>query len=204
MPGPPPAPNEPHFVCPHADCQVDSTMTWWSVYVGHNKEHDKQARRAHCHTCMESSYWIGDQMVWPAPLLGDQASVDLPADVLELYNEARVVVSASPRAAAALLRLAVERLVVHLGEETGKLHVRIGRLKKRGDITRRTIDALDAVRITGNAAVHEGQIDPVGDDDLPIALLLFQVVNRIAEDTIGMGRRVTELGRGKLRPPDDQ
>lgn len=160
---------------------------------------DAAIRRSTCQTCAKHGYWVNESLVWPALRLGDPSSPYLPDDVREVYEEARSVVAHSPRAAAALLRLAVERLATELGETEGTLNARIGRLAKNGDITRTTIDALDAVRLTGNNAVHEGQIDPNGNDDLKVALLLFQIVNRIADDTIGMQRTVEELVGDKRR-----
>lgn len=188
-----------HFVCPHPECQVDAQQAWHLMKDQGNKE-DTAVKRAKCGTCGKYSYWVDEQLAWPAIRLGDQASDALPDDVREVYNEARDVVAHSPRAAAALLRLGVERLVSHLGETSGRLDERIGRLADAGDITRRTVDALDAVRLTGNNAVHEGQIDPEGGDDRDVALLLFQIVNRIADDTIGMKREVEKLGGGKRKP----
>lgn len=195
MAGPPPTFDAPHFTCPHETCQVDANMRWVTM-KDQNNHGDPRIRRALCNTCGQPNYWVDEELVWPAALLGDQASEDLPGDVLAIYSEARTVVPHSARAAAALLRLAIEHLVTALGEEGGTLNERIGRLAERGDINKRTIAALDAVRITGNKAVHEGQIDPAGGDDLEVALQLFSLVNRIAEQTLGMDRTARQLGGG--------
>jgi hypothetical protein len=142
--------------------------------------------RATCRSCGEHSYWVDEQLAWPRPQFGSPPSDDLQGELRDLYEEARDVAARSPRSAAALLRLLVERLVTELGETEGQLFERIGRLAARGEITRRTVDALDAVRVAGNGAVHAGQIDPEGLDDHEAVLLLFSIVNTLIETAISL------------------
>ncbi|MDP9336636.1 MAG: DUF4145 domain-containing protein, partial [Actinomycetota bacterium] len=87
----------------------------------------------------------------------------------------------------------VDNLVTELGETTGKLDDRIERLARSGDLSKRTVNALDAVRLTGNSAVHAGQIEPAGDDDERVVHLLFTIVNSIVEDTRTLPRQIDEL-----------
>lgn len=201
--GTPPAFKAPVFTCPDPTCQVLAQHAWVSMqYERHGtRVTDQRVFRSECLQCSSPAYWIDEELAWPAPLLGDPASDSLPEQVRELYGEARTVVAYSPRAAAALLRLAVERLVAELGEMKGKLDDRIDRLHKSGELNKGIVDALDAVRVTGNKAVHEGQIDPAAGDDLGVALLLFRIVNRIADDTLGMRSDIDDLLGDKKRPP---
>lgn len=119
--------------------------------------------------------------------------------MLELYNEARLVAPISLRSAAALLRLVVDKLVAHLGARKGTLDARIGELAGKGEITTRTVDGLDAVRLTGNSALHAGQIDPEGGDGRDVVLLLFSIVNATVENAITLPRRTAELVGDKQR-----
>jgi hypothetical protein len=107
----------------------------------------------------------------------------MPDDVKDDFNEARQVVNDSPRAAAALLRLAMERLAQQLtGEDNRTLHNMIGDLVEEGRIDERVQMALDSVRVTGNESVHPGELDM--RDDRETALRLFELVNIIVELTI--------------------
>ena len=54
-------------------------------------------------------------LVWPAIRRGPNPNADLPNDVRKDYEEARAILEHSPRAAAALLRLALQRLMNELG-----------------------------------------------------------------------------------------
>lgn len=62
---------------------------------------------------------IDDEYVYPE-IIGIEANADMPEAVKALYNEAAIIYNKSPRAACALLRLAVERLCNELGE-TGSI-----------------------------------------------------------------------------------
>ena len=81
----------------------------------------------------------------------------MPNSVKQLYNEAALISNKSPRAACALLRLAVDKLCLELGETDRDINKNIGALVKRG-LSQDVQQALDIVRVVGNKAVHPGQI----------------------------------------------
>ena len=72
---------------------------------------------AKCSHCADVSIWKNSRMIFPMTGNVEQANADLPKDVLKDYNEAKDIVNISPRGAAALLRLAVQKLCVHFGEK---------------------------------------------------------------------------------------
>lgn len=88
-------------------------------------------------------------MIFPSGSNIPMPHTDMSESVKEIYTEARDIAWKSPRAAAALLRLALEKLTEELGETEWALNTRIGNLKKKW-LPERAIQALDIVRITAN------------------------------------------------------
>ena len=114
----------------------------------------------------------------------------MPTDAKEDYLEARSIVALSPRAACALLRLALQRLMPALGEKSGDLNTDIGSLVQKGldpDVQK----ALDVLRVIGNNAVHPGEIDL--SDDADTAAALFGVLNFIVEQRIERPQKLQTL-----------
>jgi hypothetical protein len=134
-----------------------------------------------CFNCNELCLWMYDQLIWPRRLGGPQPNLDMPPDVRRDYEEASGILDASPRGAAALLRLAVQKLCKELGESGKNINDDIASLVRKG-LDARVQKALDAVRVIGNNAVHPGQIDL--RDDRPTAESLFGLVNLICEKMI--------------------
>lgn len=115
---------------------------------------------------------------------------DLSEEIKEDYMEARSILSRSPRGAAALLRLGIQKLCKHLGEPGKDINTDIASLVKKG--LRPSIQkALDIVRVTGNESVHPGVLDM--KDNQEVALKLFELVNLIADVMISEPKRVDEL-----------
>ena len=125
-------------------------------------------------------------MIYPEVAV-EQASADLPTDVTRDYSEASSVLQKSPRSAAALLRLAVQKLCVSLGEKGHDLNTDIGNLVKKG-LPIKVQQALDVVRVIGNNAVHPGQLDL--KDDRETATSLFRLINLITEKMVAEPREI--------------
>lgn len=117
----------------------------------------------------------------------------MPEEIKGDFFEAREIVGASPRSAAALLRLAIQKLIWYLGEGGEIIDEGIENLKKKG-LDVKFQRALDSVRMTGEGAVPPGLIDP--QDDARVAFLLFELLNLIVDALIAQPRKVDEiLGR---------
>jgi hypothetical protein len=135
-----------------------------------------------CHACQAVALWLGVSLIHPRICTAPVASPDLPEDIRVDVEEARKVFNDSPRASAALLRLAIEKLCNQLtGKPEFNLNKKIGLLVEDG-LHPSTQQALDAVRVIGNEAVHPGQMDL--NDDRNTALSLFNLVNLIVQDTV--------------------
>jgi hypothetical protein len=117
-------------------------------------------------------------------------NADLPADVRHDYEEAARVFAISPRSSAALLRLCLQKLCKHLGEEGKNINIDIASLVAKG-LDVRIQQALDIVRVIGNNAVHPGQLDL--KDDREIAEKLFGLINLIADRMISQPKHIDAM-----------
>jgi hypothetical protein len=126
-------------------------------------------------------------MLFPSTKSGVVPNPDLPDDIIKDFEEAREIVNASPRGAAALLRLCIQKLCVHLGENGKSIDADIGSLVKKG-LDPLIQQSLDVVRVIGNEAVHPGELDL--KDDRETAATIFQIVNTIADQLITVPKNV--------------
>lgn len=144
-----------------------------------------------CLVCKKVAVWVGGKIRFPiANAEVPEPNEDLPADIRRDYVEAGEVVLASPRSAAALLRLAIQKLCSRLLERDGAINEMIGDLVRRG-LSPMVQRALDVVRVIGNEAVHPGELDL--RDDQETAMQLFGLVNLIAEAMITQPKHVMAL-----------
>jgi hypothetical protein len=140
--------------------------------------HLKASVCSHCH---EWLYWFDDRIIVPDVSTAPAANEDLADDIKADYQEAASIASKSPRGAAALLRLCIQKLCKQLGEKGRNIDDDIAALVKKGlDI--QIQQALDTVRVIGNEAVHPGEMDL--RDDPELAGHLFELVNLIADQMI--------------------
>jgi len=186
------------FNCPH--CGAFAHMRWLSqntlVYY-----------QAICDHCKEYSLWrvtkINDSgvnngsmvsigtMLYPdfgsAPLPAE----DMPEDVKKDYEEAARIFIKSPRGAAALLRLGLQKLCIHLGEKGKNINDDIRSLVEKGVFSGQVVKVADTLRITGNDAVHPGQIS---DEDFDRAAgKMFDLINFIVKKAITEPKELDEL-----------
>jgi hypothetical protein len=113
----------------------------------------------------------------------------MPPEVRIDYDEAARTYTKSPRGAAALLRLAIQKLMVHLGRPGKSINDDIAALVSDG-LPSQIQQALDVVRVTGNSAVHPGQLDA---NDPEVAAQLFPLLNVIVEYRISLPTRIEEM-----------
>ncbi|WP_319519901.1 DUF4145 domain-containing protein [uncultured Martelella sp.] len=143
-----------------------------------------------CHHCGGVSVWKYDAMLYPSEQ-EIAPNTDLPEPIKRTFIEASRCLSASPRASAALSRLALQELCIELGcNPKKKLDAQIGELVSRG-LPDKIQKMLDGVRVVGNNAVHPGQLDL--RDDRQIAKFLLVCINRIVEKMITEVREAEEL-----------
>ena len=120
------------------------------------------------------------------------ANEDMPGDVQKIYGEAAAVANKSSRAAAALLRLALQELCKSLKCEGDNLQKQIERLAESGKVSSDVIKAADIVRLVGNDAVHPNRVGIDIENDPGIVPVLFWFINLIAEKLISEPKRTKE------------
>ncbi len=140
-----------------------------------------------CYACNRVSVWIHNRLVHPASYDAPASNAETPGDVLLDYNEAAAIAGMSPRGAAALLRLAIQKLMPHLGEKGDNLNADIAALVAKG-MDPRIQQSLDIVRVIGNNAVHPGQVDL--NDDPKVVGTLFNLVNLIVDSMIAQPKHI--------------
>lgn len=143
-----------------------------------------------CYECSKVAVWVHDKIVFPPEKGGVNPNNDLPEEVITDFEEARSILNLSPRGAAALLRLAIQKLCKHLGEKGQKIDDDIASMVSKG-LNPLIQKSLDIVRVIGNEAVHPGVIDI--KDDRDTANELFGLINLIADQMITNPKHVNEL-----------
>jgi Domain of unknown function (DUF4145) len=142
-----------------------------------------------CYSCGDFATWLGNN-VFPRKNFEILINEDMPTDARADFEEATAIVDASPRGAAALLRLSIQKICIFLGEKGNNLNEDIGNLVGKG-LSDKIQKALDAVRVIGNNAVHPGTIDM--SDDRQTAATLFKLVNFIAEAMISQPKQIDQV-----------
>lgn len=185
------------FNCPL--CGVYAKMDWSSnernIYI-----------KACCQHCQKNSLWrvteyqnvsygiispLKAEMLYPDFGFAPLPDTDMPEDVKTDYEEAARIVSKSPRGAAALLRLALQKLCKHLGEPGENINTDIRSLVAKGIFSPQVTKVADTLRITGNNAVHPAQI--VDEDFDRVAEKMFDLINFIVKKAITEPKELDEL-----------
>jgi hypothetical protein len=143
-----------------------------------------------CYSCECIAIWHADSIIYPQHQIVIAPNDDMPDNVKGDFVEANEIVDKSPKGAAALLRLCIQKLMPHLGEKGENLNDDIASLVRKG-LDGRIQKALDVVRVIGNNAVHPGQINL--SDDKAIASKLFGLVNVIVESQITRLKHIDEI-----------
>lgn len=208
----PPRTRLEKFTCPH--CGAISAQLWGAMLAGDNiskvanlpaltagclrgSNHWREiiGSNGHwiiscCENCENICIWKDEKMIYPDTIVVDEPNEDLPEDIKNDYREAASILNKSPRGAAALLRLCVQKLCKYLGKKGKNLNDDIGELAKEG-LPEKTVKAMDILRVTGNNYVHPGKLDT--DDDAKVATDLFKLLNFIAYKMITEPKEIDSL-----------
>ncbi|MCY4378409.1 MAG: DUF4145 domain-containing protein [Candidatus Dadabacteria bacterium] len=171
-------------------CNVKANQGWYEAYYYVNTLHPIEINGnsvgvSLCSHCLQATFWLSEKIIYPSVQIFPPPNNDLGDDIKEVYDEAAVIAEKSPRAACALLRLAIEMLLKQLGE-TGTLNEGIKNLVKKG-LNPQIQQSLDILRVTGNNAIHPGKIDFAETADVRV---LFELINVIADTLITQPKRI--------------
>lgn len=196
------------FTCPH--CSAYANMEWNNIYEGRTFDVSYSIYIAICQHCRNYSVWHNFGVIQDSKLITVQEILypkqtaippieDMPESIKQIYLEASSVLGDSPRASCALLRLALQELMVHLKDNYEKYKILkgkninddIGELVKLG-LSPEIQRALDIVRITGNNAVHSTKELDI-NDTREIAYRLFELLNFIVKEMITRPKEINSL-----------
>ena len=194
--------NENQFHCPHSNCGVYSLQRWGTLTASRSYVLNKTGYSAFdevlngdwiiskCDSCGQYTIWYNERIVYPISIPMVSPNEDLDDDIKLDYLEAAKIFNDSPRASGALIRLALQKLMVQLGEKGNNINDDIALLVEKG-LNPNIQKSLDILRITGNNAVHPGEIDLENKPEK--VLKLFDLVNIIAEKMISEPKEIDSL-----------
>lgn len=134
--------------------------------------------------------WHHLSLVHPVTRAGAAPNDDLDEDIRSNIDEARSILNLSPRRAAALLRLALQKVCKQLGEPGKDINTDIQSLVTKG-MAPHLQQAFDAVRVIGNEAVHPGELDL--RDDRETATILIDLINIVAQELISNKQSIASI-----------
>lgn len=183
----PPEFEKEEFNCIH--CGVYARQNWQQVRTQSRILNYSICVCGHCH---KISLWKNETetILDPMKTIHMPSHEEMPDEIKSLYNEALSVVDLSPKASAALLRLAIQNLMPLIGANIGKLDKDIAKLVSEG-LPQEIQQALDFCRVIGNNAVHPNELNL--DDTPEMAHAMFEMINFIVEEKIAKPKRVKEL-----------
>ncbi len=188
------------FNCPY--CGAYANMVWLKLQsCSNNRLGDTPLHMCYCNHCKKNAYWIAEpdsedfekehiRMLVPDGALAPMPHPDMPDKVRLDYEEARTISANSPRGSSALLRLAIQKLCVFLGQKGENVNDDIASLVRKG-LPVEIQQALDIVRVVGNNAVHPGELSE--NDVAAVSASLFELVNQIVEEKISRPKKLQEL-----------
>ena len=181
-----PAAFKKSFTCPH--CGAISLMHFHCIsyidrkMIGFQEVQcggNSWVQVATCHNCAKHIVWVDNLYAYP-DIVAEEPNPDMPEEVKQLYNEAGLIYNKSPRAACALLRLAIDRLCNELGENDRDINKNIGELVKKG------------LPVSVQQALDVGQI-AFDVDEIGTATMLMHLLNIIVSRMISEPKEISGL-----------
>ena len=191
------------FNCPH--CGAFANHRWYSLMfnkydtkvifsnnngpISRSKDIillDDNFRASKCDHCEKLALWKDLKIIYPRSITVESPNPDMPEVAKGLYMESAQILQDSPRASAALLRLALQEILnkVVKGGKNNDINENIRILSQQEDET--TQKALDLIRLKGNDAVHCGE-KKIEEET---AEYMFNLINIIVQKIISDKKRI--------------
>ena len=196
----PPEYEKDEFNCAH--CKVFAHQIWVSSLKGKAVEMSDlfidlspsdMFDASQCQHCNKWSIWIEEVLVYPVQITVEDPNDDMPDKVKKLYRESAQILSISPRAAAALLRLGLQILLGTVGGDGKNINDDIGKIVALG-AEPETQKALDILRAFGNNGAHPGEIKL--DEDPDLVNKMYGLMNYVTDRLITQKNQINELFEG--------
>jgi hypothetical protein len=186
----PPELNKLAFTCPR--CGVYSRQIWSGFLenFGPGWSDSADLRKSRCNHCNKDGIWLGGTLLDPDQAPAPMPHPDMPEDCKNDFLEARSIISRSPRGAAALLRLVIQKLLPSIGGEGKKIDTDIALLVQKG-LAVEVQQALDACRVIGNNSVHPGEMNI--SDTPEIAVQMCELINFIVDNRISQPKKIRAI-----------
>lgn len=146
-----------------------------------------------CSHCGDFLLWHDGKLIYPRTTAAEPPNEDLSEEIKELYSEAALILNDSPRAAAALLRLALQLLLKEVGGKGKSIDADIKAIVA-GGIDSQVQKAMDIVRVFGNNGAHPGEIQL--NEDPELVKKMFELINFIATKMITSKKEIDSLFDG--------
>jgi hypothetical protein len=115
-----------------------------------------------CYTCGAFAVWVEDKIVYPIINSEIMPHEDMPGDVRDDFNEAALIVDQSPRGAAALLRLAIQKLMPHLKQKGKDLNAEmIGTRRSRVSFFMNKFRKLGYIEYNGKLEIRNSLLNVI-------------------------------------------
>lgn len=146
-----------------------------------------------CEACKAINFYDANtkQKLYPQTSAVVDPNPDMPEKIKEIYNEARLVIVNSTRAALALNRLALDLLCDEVGAKGHNLNEKIKDLGQKGILEPELVRIAHGVRGLGNGAVHPRNIDEQASKE--DAEVVFELLNLITEETLTRKKRISNF-----------
>lgn len=195
------------FNCPL--CEAYAHMKWKCLLKDCNTY--SFIYTAECARCHRKSYWLNEEksifadikrnqklpqeivagkMIFPALSNAPLPHQSIPENCRKDFIEAREIFNISPRASAALLRLSLQKLCQHLGYSGKNINEDVTAMVHNG-LPVEVQQMMDYVRVTGNNAVHPGELDI--NDTPELTLAMFEFINEIVDTMIAKPEKIKAM-----------
>jgi hypothetical protein len=175
------------FICPH--CERLTQHEWLDLWSrrGDQLVADTGFAASRFGGCGSHAIW-GAELIYPPMPLRPFVEEDLPPEIRTDVHEARLILAVSPRASAALLRLALQKLCAQLGCPGESLEGDIANLVTRKGLPTSLLPLFQAACLR-ESQVAAGLIESSATRRAEEAAALLELIGLIVQGAISAPRR---------------